>query len=313
MNWLITGGAGYIGSHIAELFQKEDINYYCYDDLSSGDASRLSESKKLIIGDITDEHKFANVIKEKKITGVIHLAAKKSVEESKKHPELYEKVNFEGTENILDICVSNNVKQFIFSSTAAVYGESESGFVSENADVNPISVYGATKLKAENALNRYLDQGLIEGVSLRYFNVIGQSCADLKDFSSDNLVPRVLSAAYQQYSPQIYGNDYPTSDGTCIRDYVDVRDIARLHLKLCRDYEASALPKVLNVGTGVGVSVLEVMHSIYSRLGLDLYPEILPKRQGDPGALIAEIEKMKKEIGFVTKFDFKSSIESLLQ
>ena len=313
MNWLITGGAGYIGSHIAELFQKEDINYYCYDDLSSGDASRLPDSKKLIIGDINDELKFASVIKEMKITGVIHLAAKKSVEESKEHPELYEKVNFEGTENILDICVSNNVRQFIFSSTAAVYGESESGFVSENADLNPISIYGSTKLKAECALNSYLDQGLIEGVSLRYFNVIGQSCADLKDISSDNLVPRVLSAAYQQYRPQIYGNNYPTSDGTCIRDYVDVRDIARLHVLLCRDYEASELPKVLNVGTGVGVSVLEVMHSIYSRLGLNLYPEILPKRQGDPAALIAEIEKMKKEIGFVTKFDFKSSIESLLQ
>ena len=313
MNWLITGGAGFIGSHIAGLFQKEGIDYFCYDNLSSGNAARLPESKRLIVGDINDEPKFSSVIKEKKITGVIHLAAKKSVEESNKHPELYEKVNFDGTEKILAICVRNNVKQFIFSSTAAVYGESKSGFVSEDAELHPMSTYGVTKMKAENALNSYINQELIQGVSLRYFNVIGQASAALKDNSSDNLVPRVLTAARQHRQPQIYGNDYPTSDRTCIRDYVDVRDIARLHLRLCRDFEGPKLPMALNVGTGVGVSVLEVMQSIYARMGLSLNPEVLPRRQGDPSTLVAEIRKMKEEVGFVTKFDFESSIESLLQ
>ena len=312
MNWLITGGAGYIGSHIAGLFQKEGIDYFCYDNLSSGHAARLPESKKLIVGDINDEPKFSSVIKEKRITGVIHLAAKKSVEESRKHPELYEEVNFEGTEKILAICVRNNVKQFIFSSTAAVYGESKSGFVSEDSELRPISTYGVTKMNAENALNSYINRELIQGVSLRYFNVIGQASAALKDNSSDNLVPRVLTAARQHLQPQIYGNDYPTADKTCIRDYVDVRDIARLHLHLCRDFDGSKLPTALNVGTGVGVSVLEVMQSIYSSMGLFLNPEVLPRRQGDPSTLVAEIRKMKEELSFVTKFDFESSIESLL-
>lgn len=313
MNWLITGGAGYIGSHIAELFKQEGLNYFCYDDLSAGDPGRISDSERLIIGDINDELKFTNVIKEKKITGVIHLAAKKSVGESKEHPELYKKVNYEGTENILQICVKNNVRQFVFSSTAAVYGESDSGFVDEDAELNPISTYGVTKMKAEKALNSYVNRKLIQGVSLRYFNVVGQASAALKDNSNDNLVPRVLAAAREKLRPQIYGNDYPTSDRTCIRDYVDVRDIARLHLWLCRDYGDHNLPIALNVGTGVGVSVLEVMNAIYSRMGLSFNPEVLPRRQGDPAALVAEVRKMKEHVGFITKFDFKSSIESLLE
>lgn len=312
MNWLITGGAGYIGSHIALLFQKEDINYFCYDNLSSGDAARLPDNAKLIVGDINDEIKFASVIKEKKIEGVIHLAAKKSVEESNEHPELYEKVNYEGTENILEICTRLDVRRFIFSSTAAVYGESHSGLVSEDAELNPISTYGVTKMKAENVLSSFINREIIQGVSLRYFNVIGQASAALKDNSSDNLVPRVLTAARQHIQPQIYGNDYQTADRTCVRDYVDVRDIARLHLRLCRNFDGYRLPAALNVGTGVGVSVLEVMQSIYSRMGLSLNPEIMPRRQGDPSTLVAEIGKLREEVGFVTKFDFECSIESLL-
>ena len=313
MNWLITGGAGYIGSHIAELFQQEGLNFFCYDNLSTGDPARISDNERLIVGDINDEFKLERVINEMEVSGVIHLAAKKSVEESREKPILYEETNFEATEKILEICSRSNVSRFIFSSTAAVYGESKSGFVSEDAPLHPISTYGITKMKAENALNSFIDRGLIQGVSLRYFNVIGQNSAALKDNSSDNLVPRVLTAARQHKQPQIYGFDYPTSDRTCIRDYVDVRDIARLHLRLCRDFEGSKLPRALNIGTGVGVSVLEVMKSIYSRMGLSLNPEVLPRREGDPATLVADIGKMKEEVGFVTKFNFESSIESLLQ
>jgi UDP-glucose 4-epimerase len=313
MNWLITGGAGYIGSHIAELFQQEGLSYYCYDNLSTGDPARISDHERLIVGDIHDELKLSSLIKELNISGVIHLAAKKSVEESREKPILYEETNFKATERILQICSKSNVSRFIFSSTAAVYGESKSGFVSENAELHPISTYGVTKLKAEDALNSYIARELIQGVSLRYFNVIGQASAALKDNSIDNLVPRVLTAARQDLKPQIYGNDYPTPDRTCIRDYVDVRDIARLHLMLCRDFDASKLPMALNVGTGVGVSVLEVMQSIYSRMGLPLDPEFLPRRDGDPATLVAEIGKMREEVGFFTKFDFKSSLESLLK
>lgn len=313
MSWLITGGAGYIGSHIADLFQQEGLDYYCYDNLSAGDPARIPDSERLIVGDINDEVKLESVINELEVSGIIHLAAKKSVEESREKPMLYERTNFKATEKILDICSRNSVSKFIFSSTAAVYGESKLGFVSEDAELHPMSTYGVTKMKAENALNSYINQELIQGVSLRYFNVIGQASAALKDNSSDNLVPRVLTAARKHIQPQIYGNDYPTSDRTCIRDYVDVRDIARLHLRLCRDFEGPKLPIALNVGTGVGVSVLEVMQSIYARMGLSLNPEVLPRRQGDPSTLVAEIGKMKEEVGFVTKFDFESSIESLLQ
>jgi len=312
LNWLITGGAGYIGSHIAQLFHDEGLSYYCYDNLSSGLASRIPEERRLIIGDINDETKFASVIRDFHISGVIHLAAKKSVEESRSEPLLYEETNFTATKNILDACIRGGVSHFIFSSTAAVYGESHLGYVVEDSKLLPISPYGETKLRAENILTSLIKDGLIKGISLRYFNVIGQSKSLLRDESIDNLVPRVLSAIKENKRPQIYGSDYGTPDGTCIRDYVDVRDIAALHLTICKNFESVNLPTILNVGTGNGVSVLEVMQTIYSRLNLPFVPEFLPRRQGDPQTLVADIRRMKEELGFTAKFRFSDSIESLL-
>ena len=312
MNWLITGGAGYIGSHVAQLFHDEGLSHYCYDNLSSGLASRIPDQQRLIIGDINDETKFASVIREFQISGVIHLAAKKSVEESRSKPLLYEETNFTATKNILDACIRGGISHFIFSSTAAVYGENHLGYVDENSKLLPISPYGETKLRAESILTSLISDGLIKGISLRYFNVIGQRKSLLRDESIDNLVPRVLSAIQENKRPQVYGRDYATPDGTCIRDYVDVRDIAALHLSICKSFESVKLPAILNVGTGNGVSVLEVMQTIYSRLNLPFVPEFLPRRQGDPQTLVADIRKMKEELGFTAKYSFSDSIESLL-
>lgn len=312
MNWLITGGAGYIGSHIAQLFHDEGLSYYCYDNLSSGLAARIPDVRRLIIGDIRDETQFINAITEFQISGVIHLAAKKSVEESKNEPLLYEETNLNATRKMLEICVGAGVSHFIFSSTAAVYGEGHLENVDENAELLPISPYGETKMRAEQILTSFINRGLIKGTSLRYFNVIGQSKFSLKDESVDNLVPRVLWAIQENKRPQIYGSDYATPDGTCIRDYVDVRDIAALHLFICKNLKNVNLPVVLNVGTGTGISVLEVMETIYSRLGLPLNPKFLPRRQGDPQKLVADIRKMKEELHYTTQYSFSESIKSLL-
>jgi UDP-glucose 4-epimerase len=312
MSWLITGGAGYIGSHIAQLFDDEGLSYYCYDNLSSGLASRIRDVRRLIIGDIRDEKQFTNAIIEFEVTGVIHLAGKKSVDESKSAPLLYEETNLHATRKLLEICAETGVSRFIFSSTAAVYGEGHLGKVDEDAELFPISPYGETKLKAEQELTSYIDRGLIQGLSLRYFNVIGQSNSALRDESVDNLVPKVLSAIQENKRPQIYGSDYATPDGTCIRDYVDVRDIAALHLLICKNFKNISLPTVLNVGTGTGVSVLEVMETIYSRLDLPLTPDFLPRRQGDPQILVADARKLKEQLGFTTRYKFAESIESLI-
>lgn len=312
MSWLITGGAGYIGSHIAQLFDDEGLSYYCYDNLSSGLASRIRDVRRLIIGDIRDEKQFTNAINQFQISGVIHLAAKKSVEESRNDPILYEETNFNATRKLLEICSGAGISHFIFSSTAAVYGEGHLGKVDENVELLPISPYGETKMKAEQVLTSYINGGLIKGLSLRYFNVIGQSESALRDESVDNLVPKVLSAIQENKRPQIYGSDYATPDGTCIRDYVDVRDIAALHLLICKNFKIINLPTVLNVGTGSGVSVLEVMQTIYSKLNLPLNPEILPRREGDPQILVADARKLKEELRFTTRYGFAESIGSLL-
>jgi UDP-glucose 4-epimerase len=266
----------------------------------------------LIIGDIQNETQFANAITEFQISGVIHLAAKKSVEESRKEPVLYEETNLNATRKMLEICVGAGVSHFVFSSTAAVYGECHLENVDENAELLPISQYGETKMRAEQILTSLINRGLIKGISLRYFNVIGQSKFSLRDESVDNLVPRVLSAIQENKRPQIYGSNYATPDGTCIRDYVDVRDIAALHLFICKNLENLSLPPVLNVGTGTGISVLEVMETIYSRLSLTLNPQFLPRRHGDPPTLVADVRKMKEDLAFNTQYSYSDSIESLL-
>ena len=311
MTWLITGGAGYIGGHITNLFEEAGMDYVCFDDFSSGIAARIPDKSKLFIGDIRDPEAIDTVIDKFHVTGVIHLAAKKSVQESQINPDLYSEVNFRATQQLLNKCISKNVRKFLFSSSAAVYGENVSGFVKEEALLEPISPYGNSKMKAEEAIISAIKSEKIRGSSLRFFNVIGSKNDLLRDNSVDNLVPRVLNSLKINRRPQVFGNNYPTPDGTCIRDYLDVRDIAQLHLHLCERLETSSIPPIINVGTGKGISVLDVMRTLNSRLNKELEPEILPRREGDPSMLVADIKKMNQEVGYTTKYSFVDSIDSL--
>lgn len=315
--WLVTGGAGYIGSHIADAFLADGKNIIVYDSLHRGLESRINYLRTkhqrdipLINADIRDCKAFHLALRDFKPKGIIHTAALKSVAESIKEPEEYFEINFHATRDLLEIITYYGIQEVIFSSTAAVYGAPEHGKpVQENEPKNPISPYGASKLAAENLVFDYLEQKGNSGTSLRFFNVIGAESRELMDNSIDNLVPIVIGKLKRNEVPEIFGNDYPTLDGTCVRDYVDVRDIALAHLAAAKSNVA--LPKAMNVGTGRGESVKSIVNLIYSILG-QTDREIIQseRRKGDPASLTADIRLIRESIGFTHKFSLEESIKS---
>ena len=312
MGWLITGGAGYIGSHIVKLLSEEKQEITVIDNLSSGKEDRLPLSVDLVELDICDSIGLENLFEAKNFSHVIHLAARKSVAESFLKPEVYEKENYEATTTLIDIAVKNQVKNFIFSSTAAVYGNLESGIAFENSPTEPISPYGSTKLKAENYLSAQIGKGNISGVSLRYFNVAGAVEPKLADLKSENLIPRIIELNRAGVKPQVFGDDYSTPDGTCVRDYVHVQDIARAHFMCAKVGKEQQLPVVMNIGTGEGSSVLDVINSISRNLGKILEFELLPRRTGDPALLIANTELIANKLDFTTEFNLDAITKSAI-
>lgn len=317
-NWLITGGAGYIGAHIADEFLANGKEVIVYDSLYQGLESRINFLCKkyktkipLIVADIRDTRTFAHTIEQYKPQGIVHTAALKAVGESMKNPDQYFEVNFQATATLLKIISAYGIKNFIFSSTAAVYGAPyHAELVSESDIKRPISPYGESKLAAEEEVKKFLALPGNKGSSLRFFNAIGTGAPELSDNSIENLVPIVIDKLRDGQLPVIYGTDYSTADGTCVRDYIDVRDIARAHL-LTAD-SISALPAALNVGTGRGRSVREVIKFVSNIGGFtDVQAIESDRRLGDSAFLCADVSLIKKAVGFSFEFSFETSIQSL--
>jgi UDP-glucose 4-epimerase len=316
--WLLTGGAGYIGSHVADAFLASGKDVVIYDSLYQGLESRIEYLRKkynkeipLIVADIRDTAKFDEVLTTYKPYGIIHTAALKAVGESMEKPDEYFEVNFHATTKILELTTKHGIKNFIFSSTAAVYGSPDhSNPIKEDDPKNPISPYGASKLAAEGEVNKFLAIPGNHGTSLRFFNVVGTGAPELLDNSVENLVPIVINKLKAGQPPVIYGTDYPTPDGTCVRDYVDVRDIASAHLAAAGFN--GELPLALNVGTGVGGSVREVIRLVAEASGhTDVVALEVERRAGDPAFLCADVSLIKNAIGFSSKYYLDASTESL--
>ena len=315
--WLITGGTGYVGSHIADLFLANNKKIVLHDSLHQGLESRveyLREKYKteipLIVADIRDTVKFEEVLTTYKPYGVIHAAALKAVGESIKKSDEYFEVNLYATSKVLELVKKHNIHNFIFSSTAAVYGSPEhSNPIKEDDPKNPISPYGASKLAAESEVNKFLAIPGNQGTSLRFFNVIGTAAPELMDNSVENLVPIVLNKLKAGQPPVIFGTDYSTPDGTCVRDYVDVRDVARAHLVAA---DSAALPAVMNVGTGRGASVREVINLVCAAAALNDVSAIeVERRSGDPAFLCADVTLINQALGFVAQNSIEESVKSL--
>ena len=309
---LVIGGAGYIGAHICQSLVDNGYSVRIFDDFSNGLHRRIDgKFTDLVEASILDRSALIGAMDG--IDSVIHLAAKKAVEESVSNPLKYYEHNVGGTLNILAAMAVKKVKKIVFSSTAAVYAPSKKSAIDETDLLAPLSPYGATKVMAEELIKSV---GVAEGfstISLRYFNVVGSTKVEFADNSKDNLVPKVFAAIKRGESPEIYGSDYPTKDGTCIRDYIHVADLSDSHLSALKRVESAIVHEVYNVGSGKGYSVKEMIDQISLSMNKKLTPKLCPRRAGDIPQLIASISKIERELGWTPKRSLKEMIDSAWQ
>ncbi|MDO4665202.1 MAG: UDP-glucose 4-epimerase GalE [Actinomycetaceae bacterium] len=314
---LVAGGAGYIGAHVVRMLQQRGERVVVVDDLSTGEATRIGEAK-LVKMDIADQSSVAvltRVMFDEDVTAVIHFAARKQVGESMEKPTWYYQQNVGGLANMLQSMQEADVKQMIFSSSAAVYGMPPTQIVQEDVQKHPINPYGETKLIGEWMMADCERAWGLKWIGLRYFNVAGAGWDDLADPAVLNLVPMVLDRLARGQRPKIFGTDYPTPDGTCIRDYIHIMDLADAHLHALDLVAADAkLPhNVFNVGTGEGTSVREIVDGIAIVSGLAFEAEEQGRRPGDPPQLIGDTTRINTDLGWEAKNGVKEILESAWQ
>ncbi|MGM0498729.1 MAG: UDP-glucose 4-epimerase GalE [Bacillota bacterium] len=299
MNILVTGGAGYIGSHVVKALLKEGHQVVSFDNLQKGYRDAVTGGK-FIEGDLADKELLNQVIQENEIEGVIHLAADSLVGESMEKPGKYYINNFANGINLLEAMIKNDVKNIVFSSTAAVYGEPDEIPIKENNKTEPTSTYGESKLFFEKALKRYDDIYGLKYASLRYFNAAGADPeGDIGEAHDPetHLIPIVLQTALGiRDKIYIFGDDYPTRDGSCIRDYIHVNDLAAAHVLAVEALAEGKESSIYNLGNGEGYSVKEVIDTVKEVTGREFEVEVSDRRAGDPAVLIASSDKIQKEL-----------------
>ena len=309
---LVVGGAGYIGAHVAYLLQENGYGVRIYDDFSNGLKSRIEgKFSDVVIGDVLDRQALISACEG--IDAVIHLAAKKAVGESVDNPLKYYENNVGGTLNLLAAMSLKGVRRIVFSSTAAVYAPSEKLSITESDLTEPLSPYGQTKLLSEKLISAVASAEDLSAISLRYFNVVGALRDEFADNSKDNLVPKVFAALKAGKNPEIYGSDYPTKDGSCIRDYIHVSDLAKAHVVALEKVFATKVDEVYNVGSGSGYSVTEMINQIAESIGKPITPTLSPRRPGDTAQLIASIAKIERDLGWKPERSLKEMIDSAWQ
>ncbi|WJV48369.1 UDP-glucose 4-epimerase GalE [Streptomyces flavofungini] len=314
MTWLITGGAGYIGGHVVRAMTGAGERTVVYDDLSTGLAERVPQGVPLVVGSTLDADRVAGALREHAVTGVVHLAAKKQVGESVEQPLRYYRENVEGLRVLLDAVTDARVPSFVLSSSAAVYGMpyTETGLVTEDTPCVPMSPYGETKLAGE-WLTRAVGRATgLRTACLRYFNVAGAASPELADTGVFNLVPMVFEKLTAGEPPRIFGADYATPDGTCVRDYIHVTDLAEAHVAAARRLAGApeATDLTLNVGRGEGVSVREMVDLIADVTGYDIPATVTERRAGDPARVVAAADRVTAELGWSAKRDVREMVES---
>ncbi|POH69699.1 UDP-glucose 4-epimerase GalE [Cryobacterium zongtaii] len=311
MAWLVTGGAGYIGSHVVRAFLAEGIEVVVLDDLSSGHADFVPAGVPFIKGTLLDTELLAKTFAEHPISGVVHVAGFKYAGVSVSRPLHTYEQNVTATALLLAAMQEAGVGRIVFSSSAAVYGTPFTDLVTEETAKSPESPYGESKLIGEWLLR---DQAVAAGLthtSLRYFNVVGSGSADLRDTSPHNLFPMVFEALIDGRTPRINGNDYQTADGTCVRDYIHVADLAISHVAAARRLDAGlTIAPVYNLGSGEGVSVGEIMSTVAAVTGIPFSPEIGPRRSGDPDRIVASGEMAARDLDWKMRHTLEDMVRS---
>ncbi|MEU4617571.1 UDP-glucose 4-epimerase GalE [Streptomyces umbrinus] len=311
MTWLITGGAGYIGAHVVRAMTEAGERAVVYDDLSTGIAERVPDGVPLVVGSTLDGERVARALKDHAVTGVVHLAAKKQVGESVDLPLHYYRENVEGLRVLLQAVTAAAVPSFVFSSSAAVYGMPDVNLVTEETPCVPMSPYGETKLAGEWLVRATGRAHGLSTASLRYFNVAGAAAPELADTGVFNLIPMVFEKLTEGVPPRVFGDDYPTPDGTCVRDYIHVSDLAEAHVAAARRLAAApGTDLTLNIGRGEGVSVREMIDRINEVTGHTLAPTVTPRRPGDPPRVVASADRIAAELAWKAKYDVHDMITS---
>lgn len=310
MTWLLTGGAGYIGAHIVRAFREAGMPLVVLDDLSTGHRRLLPHGVPLVEASVLDSEDVRAALDEHHVTGIVHLAAKKAVGESVERPLYYWRENVEGFQGLLAATLDAGIDKVLLSSSAAVYGTPDSAPVTEDAHLTPESPYGETKTACEWMLRAVAAATGTRWTALRYFNVAGAGTPDLGDTSVTNLIPLVFKALSQGRRPQVFGDDYPTRDGTCVRDYIHVSDLAEAHVAAARRIEQGPCAEVYNVGRGEGVTVKEVIDVAREVVGEKFDYDVVARRAGDPAACYADVRKIEQQLGWTASRDLHDMVRS---
>jgi UDP-glucose 4-epimerase len=301
MKLLVTGGAGYIGSIVAALLLDSGHDVVVLDNLEQGHREAVPAGARLVVADLLDREALSDVVGQG-FDGVLHFAALALVGESVEHPERYYRTNVCGSLNLLEAMRTAGVDRLVFSSTCAVYGQPDEIPISEQATPNPTNPYGGSKLTADRMIGDFCRAHGLGAVSLRYFNVAGASGALGEDHDPEtHLIPNVLRAALGVTEHvDVYGTDYPTPDGSAIRDYIHVEDLATAHV-LALEGARSGEHRIFNLGNGDGFSVREVIAAVSEVTGVDVAAREAPRRPGDPPMLVAASERIRTELGWVPR------------
>lgn len=301
MTVLVAGGCGYIGSHVTHLLLEAGHEVVIVDDLSSGDRNRHPEVPLLetTVANPENATVIAEFAKANGVDSIIHFAAKKKAPESIERPAWYYSQNVGGLATIIDAAELAGIDKLIFSSSAAVYGDVTVNPVPEDLVGAPINPYGETKLVGERLVRAAQNAGVLRGISLRYFNVAGNLTPALAEREALNLIPMAIEKVQAGQSPIVFGDDYPTPDGTCVRDFIHVADLASAHIAALEALtEGRNSYDVYNVGTGSGYSVSEVMAEVIALADGPLEPIIRPRRAGDPAAVVGDVTRIQSDLGW---------------
>ena len=308
---LVTGGAGYIGSHTVRELRERGMDVVVYDNLSTGHIEAVGDTP-FVKGDLFDVKLLRKTFREYNVDSVIHFAAYSLVGESMTNPAKYYHNNVAGTLALLDAMLAENVKYLVFSSSAATYGDCGDGLITEDSPQNPTSVYGQTKLMMEQFMQDYDKAYGMKYVALRYFNAAGaHASGEIGEAHNpeSHLIPLILQVANgKREQINVFGDDYPTHDGTCIRDYIHITDLADAHIRALEYLKKGGKSTYYNLGNGNGFSVKEVIDTVEKVVGSPVKKQVVDRRPGDPASLVASSEKIQKELGWKPKYDTLDSI-----
>lgn len=308
--WLLTGGAGYIGGHVVRALRDSGHSVIVLDDLSTGLRSRVPTDVPLVTLSVLDTDAVRDVLVRHEVSGVVHLAAKKAVGESAERPIWYYRENVGGMVSLLSAMRDAGVRNLVYSSSAAVYGTPAQSPVSEISPTAPESPYGETKLIGEWLVADAAREFELSWVALRYFNVAGAGRPELGDVGAFNLIPIACKAVTEDVPVQIFGTDYPTPDGSCVRDYIDVSDLAAAHVSAAQHCEEGLSREVFNVGRGQGASVLEVLAGLGEVIAQPVRWVATARRVGDPAVVVADSRRIQSVLGWRPQRDLRDMLST---